>query len=218
MRIKKLLTTAQVALIGLSFLALEALSAPLYNPDFDLGLDGWSDASTNGSVVVNAGAATFTAGEGVNPFSAVLVQGDDASFSFLNPIMLPSLTTTLDFDLLFIERLADSSETGTGIFDDIFSLSVYDATDSAYDRVFSGLSFNSMLSHQSLDIGSLAGRNVAFSFELTDEDDGFNLSVAIDNLRILEEIPTTALPESGTLPLIFLGLAALMFARRRQHL
>lgn len=212
MRTKKALLVVKAALLGM-VLVMEPAVAALYNPDFEQGLDGWTDLSSNGSVAINAGAASLTAGDGVSLFSAVLAQGDDGSFTFFIPILLSNLATSFEFDLLLLDNSADNTEAGGSIFGDFLTLSIYDAEDSAYDLIFSKLSY----SHNSLDVSSLAGRNVAFSFELSDENNGFNLSLAVDNLNVVEQMPGASVPESSSMMLLLLGFSALVFARRKQN-
>jgi hypothetical protein len=64
-------------------------------------------------------------------------------------------------------------------------------------------------SHQqtfSLDISSLIGRSVAFSFEVNDEDDGFNSTFALDNVQLTSLV---MVPEPSTLLLFLIAVGAL---------
>ncbi len=213
MRTKSVLVGATSMLLWLCLLAGNSASAGLYNPDFELGLDGWSDLSVGGAVAVDAGVATLAAGADASTSSAVITQGDDGSFSFLTPVAIPELARQFEFDLWLLGNEADSTETGASIFSDSLTLFIFDMADASLDHIFTALEFSSTLTHHSFDISALAGRSVAFSFQLADEDNGFNLSLGIDNLKILTEEPPVSLPESNSLVLLLLGFAALVLVR-----
>jgi len=192
---------------------------PVVNGGFEAGLDGWQDYSGTGFVTWEAGAAVLNTGEGTDPYSAILVQGDDGNFSFTNPIQLPDSVLRLEFDLWLLGQEADATESGTGFFSDFLSLNIYDALDWTFDMQFAALPLSWEITRVSLDISALAGRDVALSFELADEDDGFNIWLALDNVTLVTEAlnpAPTPVSEPGTLGLLTLAGFGLWLARRRK--
>jgi hypothetical protein len=187
-----------------------AAQAAIINPNFEDGLDGWNDLSSTGTVTTNGGFAEFTGGDEAMPFSAVLTQGDDGSFSFFAPINLSSQTSRFEFSLWLINKTNDITETGTSSFADSFTVSFYDSLDGTFDLIFRELDFTAG-TLISLDVSALAGRDVAVAFELHDEDDGFNVQIGLDNLLLKER---ANVPESSGLILIILGLLSLVVSRR----
>lgn len=208
-------TFAQILLFVLTLLWTGLVaSMPITNGDFEAGLNGWSDASGNGSASSFDGHALLSAGQGADPYSAILAQGDDGWFSFDNPVVLPEDTLSINFDA-WIHRLeTDPTETGGSLFGDWFSLAVYDAEDFSFDRYFEDVALNWSQEQYSFDISGLAGRSVALSFELVDENDGFDLSIGLDNIFIGTQ-GVINVSEPSSLILIALGLLALMRARAR---
>ena len=194
----------------MQFAVLSAAQASIINPDFEAGLDGWNDLSSTGTVITNGSVAEFTGGDGVGLFSAVLVQGDDGSFSFSAPIQLSAQVSKFEFSLWLINKIGDTNETGSSSFADSFSVFIYDSLDSALDLFFGELDFTAG-GLISLDISALAGRDVAISFELRDEDDGFNVRIGLDNLVLVE---STSVSESSSVILIVIGLLSLVVSRR----
>ena len=210
---KTLSVSATSMLLWLFMLASNTVNAGLYNPDFELGLNGWSDLSVGGSVATAAGVATLSAGADVSTSSAVLTQGDDGNFSFASPVVISESARQFEFDLWLLGNEVDVTETGSSIFSDSFTLFIFDMADASLDHIFSALAFSSASTHYSFDVSALAGRSVAFSFQLADEDNGFNLSLGLDNLKILTEEPPTAVPESNSLVLLLLSFSALVLTR-----
>lgn len=194
----------------MQFAIFSAAQAAIINPNFEDGLDGWNDLSSTGTVIANGSFAEFTGGDGDMPFSAVLTQGDDGSFSFSAPVQLSPQASKFEFSLWLINKVDDFSETGTGSFSDYFTVSFYDSLDIAFDLFFGELDFTAG-GLISLDVSSLAGRDVAISFELHDEDDGFNVQIGLGNLLVIER---TSVPESSSLILIVIGLLSLVVSRR----
>lgn len=208
---------ARIFSASVLFSASVANAIPLVNGTFDTGLDGWQDASETGFVEWNSGSAYLETGDGISLYSAILVQGDDGFFSFLDPILLPMNTLRVEFDLWLDGLFTDQSETGNSIFTDALSFNIYDALDPAMDLHFSDLAFGATATHFSFDIAGLAGREVAFSFELSDENDGFNTRLGIDNIAlILETGPVVTVSEPGSLELGLLVFIVLIWMNRRQ--
>lgn len=187
-----------------------AAQAAIINPNFEDGLDGWNDLSSTGTVTTSGGFAEFTGGDEDDGFSAVLVQGDDGSFSFFTPIQLNEHVSKFEFSIWLIDKFDDETETGDGLYVDRFSVVFYDSRDSAFDLFFHGLDFTpgGLIS---LDVSALAGRDVAISFELRDEDDGFNVKIGVDNLLFVER---ATVPEASSLILMVIGLLFLVVSRR----
>jgi hypothetical protein len=178
------------------------------NGDFVNGLNGWADASSPGVVAVNNGVANLAAGSGSGLYSAVLVQGDDGSFNFNTPIVIGLEHSLLKFDLWQLSRAIDSLESATSALSDHLNLSIYDAIDPSFDLLFTDFIITSQLQHFTLDISSLIGRSVAFSYELNDENDGFNSIFALDNVRLSSA--TVNVPEPKTVLLLLLALFLFM--------
>lgn len=213
MLIKKvLLASLSIAAIAVS----SAVSAQgIVNGNFDTDLSGWTSVLNGGSVDWNDGAAVLSTGSETAAFSAVLVQGDDGSFLFNNPILLSTGYDLFKFDLVFSTPVQDVSESGSSGFTDHLNLWLYDANDPAGDALIAtidpltpggpGFSF---------DLSPYLGQWVAFSFELNDEDDGFNYQVTIDNVRLAPvPLPGALLFEITAL----LGLAGNVMRKRRQN-
>jgi len=192
-------------------------AVPIINGGFDNGL-AWNDASGNGSTSIGGGVASLTTGEGTDTFSAVLVQGDNGFFDFDDPISLGLDVLSLSFDVR-LQQVVSIDEPGFSFFTDTLSANVYDAVDESLDLLFlAGIDFDVTSSFSSviLDISSLAGRSVAFSFELSDEDDLFDTTVFLDNVKVLTAAALPeAVPEPGVLLLFSLALAYLLFLRRK---
>ena len=190
-----------------------ATATPLLNGDFANGLTNWNDASSTGSVEVSSGAAVLTTGDFDDPFSAVLVQGDDGFFNFSDPISLGSDISRLIFDVRFVDLGMDSTEDGGSPFDDALTVALYDSLDFSLDLIFTpGIdrNFGSAWRTVSLDVGPLAGREMALSFELADQDDGRDSRVFIDNVTL------TSIPLPGVGLLLLTGLPVLrLFHRSR---
>jgi len=194
----------------MQFAIFSAAQASIINPNFEDGLDGWNDLSSTGTVIASGGFAEFTGGDGAELFSAVLAQGDDGSFSFSAPVQLSPQTSKFEFSLWLINKVGDTTEAGTSSFPDSFSVSFYDSLDSTLDLIFGELDFTTG-GLISLDVSALAGRDVAISFELRDEDDGFNVQIGIDNLVFVERATVS---ETSSLMLVLMGLLSLVMSRR----
>ncbi len=200
-------------IMAFSLLPQFASAVPFTNGDFSSGLTGWNDASSTGTVSVVGGAAHLETGAGADPFSAVLVQGDDGFFFFTPPLSLGISDNYLIFDVDFLDLGADGSE-GAPYFDtDNLAVLVYDALDFNLDLLFGAVADTTTPSQQIvLDVSSLAGRDVALSFELTDANDGRDSRAIIDNVYFSDAAPTS-MPEPSTL--ILLGSGLLLTFRKR---
>ncbi|MDH5445720.1 MAG: PEP-CTERM sorting domain-containing protein [Gammaproteobacteria bacterium] len=184
---------AAVAFMTVSFTAGAAM---LTNGDFSTDGSGWSDASSTGAITFVGGAAQLDTGSGDDPYSSILVQGDDGFFSFLNPISLGAGEAFLNFDVNFSSLGNDLSESGSSFFDDYLSIALYDSLDFSYDLIFTpgvDSSLGDGWTRINLDVSVLSGREFALSFELSDQDDGFDSRVLLDNISFSE----TALPGGG---------------------
>lgn len=204
-RILKKILTQLCAVLALS-VAMSAHAIPFANGDFSSG-SGWNDFSGNGSTSIAGGQAQLETGAGADPFSAILVQGDDGSFGFLSPITLASNVTTLTFDASFINLGSDIDESGIFSFTDELFVNLYDAIDFSFDLLsLPGINSTAALGFvsYSIDVSSLAGRDVALSFELLDEDDGFDSRVLLDN--VVFNTASVSVPEPSTLYLLSLGV------------
>lgn len=203
-------------LIASIFLSNSASAAAITNGTFDSDLSGWSTVTDNGSVIQDSGAAVLSTGPSAAPFSAVLVQGDAGDFSFLSPILLGAGDDFLRFDAVFSTLGLDVSEVGGSSFTDYLELWMYDASGSGdvllatIDELTSDTSF-------SFNLATYITHSVAFSFELNDEDDGFNSKVTIDNVRLEPRVtPPVNVPEPNTLMLMIFGIFGLAGRRLSQ--
>ncbi|MCM2679177.1 PEP-CTERM sorting domain-containing protein [Echinimonas agarilytica] len=186
------------------------------NGDFSSGLDGWNDASSTGTVGSEGGAAYLQSGSGVSPFSSILVQGDDGSFSFNDALLIAADYEYLTFDLWQISADVDASETGAASFDDSISLIIYDAFDFNYDLYLAPFDVTSVQTSFMVDITSLIGRSVALSFEVSDENDGFNSKFGLDNVAFLKSIVgPVPVSEPSTIALFMVMLVSLVFGNRK---
>jgi hypothetical protein len=98
----------------------------------------------------------------------------------------------------------DSSE-GISLFNDQLNVWLYNANGLG-DIQIAGLTTSASIA---FDLSGLAGRSVAFSFELADEDDGRNTQVAIDKVRIEQ----FSAPEPASFMLVLIGLVGLGMGR-----
>lgn len=180
--------------------------------EFTTSLGDWHDASANGSVFAEDGVAKMAAGTGTSPYSSVLVLGDNGNFVFSDAVLIDSVNTLLNFDLWFFETEKDNAETGSSSFSDSISLAVYDSVDTGFDILMQNINVTALQTTFTLDLSALAGRYVAFSFELADENDGYNAVFALDNVFLSS---ATSVPEPASL-LLFAAL--LIPALRRKHI
>ena len=202
--------------LGLFLIAKTVLAIPLTNGDFSNSSD-WADASGNGSTQIMGGEAILETGLGTDPYSSIFVQGDDGFFNFSNPISLDSSYDTLSFDVRFEDLGIDATEAGGSFFSDYLLVALYDADDFNNDLIFDpGVDSSvSTMTTFSLDVSSLAGHNIALSFELSDEDDGLNSRVYLDNVSFFETV--VGVPEPQSLVLFGLGAIALFGTKARRR-
>jgi len=221
--------------IALLLASFPVFAIPFENGDFSSST-GWTDFSETGSAIISGGEAILETGDGSSPFSAVLLQGDDGFFTFGSPITLDVNTKFLSFDAEFIDMGADTSEFGFGFFPDALFVSVFDADDSNLECDFFGCfdpddilidpfidAFVPGVNNYQFDVSALAGHDVALSFELSDEDDGYNSKVIIDNVAFLPDPstlppPPTPIPNPKTIFLLGIGLIGLAYSVRKKAL
>lgn len=194
------------------FMASMALSnavsaTPIVNGTFDTDLSGWStldstnDLFANGTVHQTAGQAVLSTGDGSAPLSAAIDQG--LSFA---AISLGSNDAFFKFEALITRFDVDTTESLTISGDDSLNVWMYDINDPLNNYFIANIANFAVLTatEYSFDLSPYSiGLNVAFSFELADEDDGFNSKVALDNIRI--EQRSVTVPEPGTFMLVILG-------------
>ncbi|MFK7976409.1 MAG: MYXO-CTERM sorting domain-containing protein [Halioglobus sp.] len=212
MIIRKTLATVLFILAGTT----AAQAMPLQNGDFSAGLDQWTNAGATDAMVEDGAAVLSTQpGDNANPFSAILVQGDDGNFNFPNAFLLPSDIVTLEFDVRAVSS-PDFTEAGGSLFTDALTVAVYDALGvGPTDLLFtSGTDFAVTTDWQqvSFDVAALAGNPVALSFALFDESDGADTRFFLDNVGFVPRLVGTV-PVPSSLALILLGLVAV---RRRR--
>lgn len=188
--------------------------AAIVNGDFSAGMTGWVDATAaaggSGSVQVFGGDAKLVSGSTTGFPAAVLVQGDDGNFTFSNPVTLGANDNFLVFDAIF-ERTRPAADESLTVFSDYLNVWVYDALDPAFDTGFApniDYSKNGALHTYALDISALNGRDVAISFELVDDNDGFDSFVIVDNVYLSATAPALV-PLPASLWLFATGLLGL---------
>ncbi len=214
--ITKIFSAALFALISLPVFAV-----PFANADFSSGMSSWNDASSTGSAAVVSGEAQLDTGAGTDLYSAILVQGDDGFFTFGSPVTLGVSDSYLNFDVSFEDLGFDTTESGGSFFIDELFVSLYDALDFSKDLLLQP-GINSSLgagwTRFHLDISTLAGRDVALSFELTDENDGRDSRVKIDNITFSSAPDAQHVPEPASIFLLAMGLLLVMTIRKSQNI
>ena len=196
--------------LGCAMLSEAAIAMVIVNGAFDTDLSAWHDASQSGSVQYDPihQSAILSSGIGSSAYSAVLMQGDDGNLSFAEAQTLIQGDDWLTFDVDFEVSGFDAQESGTGL-NDSFQVLMYDANDAGSDvnlfNLFMVDGIGESL-HFSVDMSYFVGRRVALSFELSDENDGFDYRINLDNVRLESRDYTIPLPNS--LSLLFSGLLA----------
>lgn len=206
-----------ILLVANIALSNSASATAIINGTFDTDLSGWSVVTNGGTAQWDAGQAVLSTGSDFTPFSSVLVQGDDGTFSFNNPILLTAGNDFFKFDALFSTLAADILESGGGLADNL-QVWLYDANDAtgSHDALIASIDALTSSTSFSFDLSAFIGRSVAFSFELNDENDGTNSKVALDNIRFEQRIDQGTVPEPETLMLLALGLLGLSVNLRRK--
>jgi hypothetical protein len=198
------------------FLISNLVNATLIlNGDFNTDLSHWNDASDNGSVAYDNGNAVLQGGDGTSPYSAVFVQGDDGFFNFSSPLTVESGFNWLSFDLWQISNEIDNTEIAVLPFYDHLNVMIYDSIDFSYDLEFLNLSVTNIQQSFTFDISSLIGRSVAFSFELVDEQDGFNIAYGLDNIELISK-PNVQVAEPSTIALFVLMLMLILINKKQK--
>ncbi len=209
--------------IGLSLLMMMATNvacgASLVNGDFSSGSTAWTDASSSGSVTMTDGYAQLDTGFGVDPYSSILVQGDDGFFNFASPISIDSSLNYLSFDVSFIDLGIDATESGGSSFTDHLLVSLYDAVDFTFDQYIDpivDIDFGDIMTRITFDISGLSGRDVALSFELVDENDGRNSRILLDNVAFTSNPEMMSpVPLPPAIYMFFAGLGMLFWRRKK---
>jgi len=210
-------------LLGLILLsALPVNAASFVNGGFASGGSSWNDASDTGSVLISGGEAVLQTGAGTNLYSAVMVQGDDGSFNFNDRFLLGNDIEFLHFDALFNRLGQDGSEVvAAGSFSDALFVSLYDYEDlsQAHDLLFDpqiNSTVDGVLVSYALNVSSLQGREIALSFELLDDNDGYDSKVTLDNVRFAAALPSGTVPTPSVLVLLLAGLPLIQrFSKQR---
>ncbi len=199
---------ASFCILGLLFSS--QAPAGLINGDFSSGTTAWVDASISGAASVSGSRAQLDTGPGVESFSSVLVQGDDGFFNFPSPISLDASVTYLNFDVGFLDLGADVTETGPYSGPDSLFVNLYHATNPGSDIYIDPLvdaSIGAAMRRLHFDVSSLAGEEIALSFELSDENDGRNSRVYLDNITFTAQKDVIiSVPEPSMLLLLSSGI------------
>lgn len=189
-------------------------AADIVNGTFDSDLSGWATVENNGSAAWNSvdQTAELTTGEGVSLFSVMMIQGDDGSLtSFADPLDITADNDWLKFDAVFSLLDADSFESGGLVGSDYLEVAFYDSTNwwllATVDATTLDTSF-------SIPMTGFQGLSVALSFELYDDDDGFNSKVVLDNIRFEGEPDPSPVPEPPVIWLLLTGAMAVLLRKR----
>jgi hypothetical protein len=222
---------AKLISLSVVLFTTEAWSIPFTNGDFNSGQANWNalqNANSPGSVNIDQaqGLARLTTGASwdlaAQP-SVSLIQGDDGSFNFATPLSLGAQDSPLVFDVSFARTAEDALETGTSSFADYLAIILYDALDitGSHDLILTpSPAIDNLLSGfqtYSFDVSALAGRDVALSFELFDENDGWNSTATLRNIRF-DSATSPTVPEPTTWALLGLGLVGWMGVFRMRRL
>ena len=151
--------------------------------------------------------------------TAILAQGDDGAFSFLDPILLTNDIKWLTFDVK-AEFFDDLYESGLSTFSDALRINLYDELDftGASDLLFSSDN-DFLVSNQwqviQLDVSALAGRSIALSFELFDENNKLDAIFQLDNIAFSANAVSTPVPEPPTFILFTIAAIFLRNYKRK---
>jgi hypothetical protein len=187
-------------------------AASVANGTFNSDLSGWStldgtnDPFANGSVgwLLDGadGKAALSTGLGTSALSAAIDQGLSSG-----PITLGPNDVAFKFSALFAREGAEVEDASS--FVDSLNVVMYDMN-SLFSLTFVNIDYLTSATLFSFDVSAYSGLTVEFSFELSDEGDGFNSSVSLDNIS-LEQRSTDpgTVPEPDTLWLMGLGALGL---------
>ncbi len=184
-----------------------ASAAAITNGNFDSDLTGWSIVSNGGTVQWDAtGKANLSTSSGAIPFSAVLIQGDDGLFTFNSPLSLLEKDDLFKFNATFSTIAVDPNENPVSDYSDNLQVWLYDANpvSSSSDLLIAKLDLQTGGSSFSVNLTPFIGHSVAFSFELNDENDGYDSQVLLDSIRI-ESNPVPLPGALGSMLLAFIS-------------
>lgn len=201
---KKRLLLSTVAILA-ALLSNFAFAASIVNGNFNTDLTGWSvydntiDSSPNGLATWSSEQALLTTGSGTSGLSAAIDQGfTDSGFA----ITLGS-NEIFSFNAVFT-RGSTEDEGSVSSFIDALNVVMYDMGSSGNVYQLFNIDYLTSATLFSIDLSAYSGATVGFSFELADESDGYNSSVALDNIR-LEQRAVNAVPLPSTLLLVIIG-------------
>ena len=163
-----------------------------------------------GTASFSTGSAVLSTGQAADPYSVSIVQGDDGSFTFAAPITLSPTVKTLRFDAVFA-RSSNPSES-VGSFIDNLSVHIYDKLGTVPDMNEFVIDANTASGSFAYGVSAFAGREVALSFELSNENDGYFSSVTIKNIQAVPE------PEEWVMMMLGAALVGLQVRRKKMML
>ena len=197
-------------------LSNNSIASLITNGEFQNNINGWH---TSGNVSVVSDNVVLKTDVGYSPFNtSILAQGDDGTFSFLEPITLTSDIKWLTFDIK-VNVFDDFFESGLSTFDDVLRINLYDELDfsGASDLLFSSDNYsflNTEWQTLQLDVGTLSGRSIALSFELFDENNQLDSIFELDNISFLGTAVSTPVSEPSTFLLLFMAIALIKNVKR----
>lgn len=208
MKIKRLAISGLMAVTaGFSNVTL----ASIVNGGFDTDLSAWNVVTDGGSVNWSNGTAVLTTGDTESNASAVLVQGDDGSFSFVSPIHIAAGDELLKFDAV-LSSVLNPVESGSSSFTDNLQVWLYDANNSSGNYFLTSIAASTGLTSYALDVSAYSGFDVALSFELKNYNDGFTTIASLDNIAFST---VSAVPLPNAFYLFAAGLVALSTNKSR---
>jgi hypothetical protein len=206
-----------VLLSTVIFLSNNSIANLITNGDFQNNINGWY---TSGGVNVVNDTVVLKTDIGYSPLNtSILAQGDDGTFSFLEPIILTNDIKWLTFDVK-VKAFDDFLESGLSTFNDVLRINFYDELDftGASDLLFSSDNY-SFLNEQwqtvQLNVGSLSGHSIALSFELFDENNKLDSIFQLDNIAFTNGIISTPVSEPTTFILLFITIVLFKSVKRR---
>ncbi len=164
-----------------------------------------------GTASFNTGSAVLSTGQTADPYSVSIIQGDDGSFSFAAPITLSANVKTLQFNASFARSFNPSESVGS--FMDNLSVHIYDKLGTVPDMNEFVIDANAVSGSFAYGVSAFAGREVALSFELSNENDGYFSSATIKNIQFIGAVPE---PEEWVM--MMMGVALVGFQVRRKKM